>query len=87
MPAHRAATLAHLIRFSAFDVGYARSRAAALARQNPEWHGDLPDRLDADLAARGVKHPLPFSEPESKVPVLQKGRRGLPKRKYFHDTL
>ncbi|MNY13081.1 hypothetical protein D3C86_1461970 [compost metagenome] len=82
---HQRATLAHLIDFAALDAGYARWRAGELASENPEWHGELPAALDIALSARGIKFPPPFVEPESKVPALTKGRRGLPKRKYFHD--
>ncbi|QNK66067.1 hypothetical protein [Variovorax sp. PAMC26660] len=84
--AHREAMFQHYVRIAAINVGYARWAAGELAKSCPDWHGDVLDRLDADLAVRGIKHPPPFREPECKVPALQKGRRGLPKRKYFHDT-
>ncbi|WP_454909263.1 hypothetical protein [Variovorax gossypii] len=77
----------HYVRIAATSVGYARWAAGELAKSCPDWHGDVLQRLDAHLAARGIKHPPPFIEPECKVPALQKGRRGLAKRKYFHDSL
>lgn len=85
LAAHQRATLAHLIHLASLDAGYARWRAEELASENPEWHGDLPAALDVALSARGIRIPPPFVEPECKVPPLKKGRRGLPKRKYFHD--
>lgn len=85
--AHREQMFQHYVRLATVDVGYARWAAGELAKSCPDWHGDVLERLDSDLAARGINRPTPFVEPECKVPPLQKGRRGIPKRKYFHDTL
>lgn len=85
--AHREATFRHILSWVPLDVAYARWQAGRMAKDNPEWHGDLLARLDAELIARGIKYPLPFAEPASKVPALTKGRRGLPKQRFFHDTL
>lgn len=87
VPAHLKATFEHLVRFAALDASYARWRAAELARTSPDWHGDLPDRLDMALAERGIAIPEPFVETPSRLPNLAKGPRGLPKHRYFHDTL
>ncbi|GER16707.1 hypothetical protein [Variovorax boronicumulans] len=85
--AARAVSLRHYLRLAELDVRYARYAAGELAKADPEWHDDVLDRLDADLIARGIPRPAPYLEPASKFPPLTKGRRGLPERKYFHDTL
>jgi hypothetical protein len=85
--AHREATLQHVIRMAELDVGYARWVAGTMGRECPDWHGDLLERLDADLSARNVRRPAPYLEPPSKLPALPKGPRGLPKHRFFHDAL
>jgi hypothetical protein len=85
--AHFRATLAHLADFARLDAGYARWRAGELARDHRQWFAALPAALDAELIRMNVKYPAPFIEPESKVPALAKGRRGLPKQRFFHDTV
>ena len=85
--AHREATFQHLKRMAALDAGYARWQAGTMAKECPDLHGDLLDRLDAELIAMNVKRPAPFTEPASKVEPLKKGRRGLPTARFFHDTL
>lgn len=84
---HFARTLAHLIDFARLDAGYSCDRAVELSRDNKLWFADLPAALDVELALLDIARPAPFIEPPSKLPVLAKGRRGLPKRRYFHDTL
>ena len=85
--AARAVSLRHYLRLAEVDVRYARYAAGVLAKSDPEWHGDVLERLDADLMGRGIKFPAPYIEPATKFPPLTKGRRGLPERKFFHDTL
>jgi hypothetical protein len=85
--AHFRATLAHLADFARLDAGYAWLRANELARDNALWFAALPAALDAELIRMNVKRPHPFNEPASKLPPLLKGRRGLPKHRFFHDTV
>ncbi|RYF59456.1 MAG: hypothetical protein EOO27_09205 [Comamonadaceae bacterium] len=84
---HFAKTLRHLLEFAQLDAGHSCARAIELARDNKLWFADLPAALDVELARLNIARPAPFIETPSKLPVFAKGRRGLPKRRYFHDTL
>lgn len=87
LAAHREATLRHLLRMAELDATYARWRAGTLSKENPDWHRDLLQRFDADLAARGIPRPKPFVDIPSRLPVLVKGRRFFRPKRFFHDTL
>lgn len=85
--AHRAATFAHVLRMVELDPSYARWTAGTMARDNPDWHADLLDRFDAELVRLNIPRPRPFEDVACKLPELKKGRRGLPKHRFFHETL
>jgi hypothetical protein len=82
----RSVSLKHYLKLAELDVRYARWAAGELAKTDPEWHADVLERLDADLTGRGIQRPAPYIEPANKFQPLKKGRRGLPERKFFHDT-
>lgn len=75
------------MRFAELDAAYARWRARQMSMSDPEWFAALPDALDAELGARGVRIPGAYVDPRSKLPALPKGPRGLPKHRFFHDAL
>ncbi|WP_213956318.1 hypothetical protein [Variovorax sp. dw_954] len=85
--AHRAGMLQHLIACARQDSSYARWRAAELERDNPDWFAGFLTELDTAMAVHKIPRRAPFIDIPSRLPVLAKGRRGLPKRKFFHDTL
>lgn len=83
--AHAAVMLAHLADMALMDSGYARWRARELERDNRLWYAGLFDALDVELAARGIPLGKPYVEPTSRLPALVTGRRGLPKKRFFHE--
>lgn len=76
-----------LVLIAANDVGYARWRAGTMGQECPEWYGELLPRLDDYLTSKGITKPPKFVEPASNLPPMTKGRRGLPKARFFHDKL
>lgn len=81
------AWMSTLLLIAGNDVGYARWRAGTMGQECPEWYAGLLPRLDDYLLSKGIAKPAPFVEPPSNLPSMGRGRRALPKARFFHDTL